>query len=126
MRFNRSARFPRRLWYPFALPRLDDCGGTQGQQTHHGADLEPPGTTIRQAKDVIVKSILLVPHAFGSRLVHSAGDPQEMVSKLYRHVLVERVAGRQLERDLEHVLREHGNPRGAVRLLKTATGGQRR
>src|SRR5271166_6531892 len=49
-----------------------------------------------------------------------------MVSELDGHVFVKGVMGRQLQGDLQHVLGEHGDPRRAVRLLKAATGWQRR
>ena len=41
MRRKRSRRMFVHSRHPFALPRLDDGGGTQRQQAHHGADLEP-------------------------------------------------------------------------------------
>jgi len=47
-----------------------------------------------------------------------------MLSKLQGHVFVKAVVGRQLDGNLQHVLGEHGDPRGAVRLFKTATGRQ--
>src|SRR5271167_656043 len=49
-----------------------------------------------------------------------------MLRKLQGHVFVKVVVGRQLDGDLQHVLGEHGDPRGAVRLLKAAAGGQGR
>ena len=49
-----------------------------------------------------------------------------MLRKLQGHVFVERIVGRQLYSDIQHVLGEHGNPRGAVRLFQAAAGGQRR
>src|SRR5271166_5691725 len=68
--------------YPVALPRLDDGGRAQGQQAHHGADLEPPGTAIGEPQNVIVESVFLVPHPFRSGLIHGACDPNEMLRKL--------------------------------------------
>ena len=53
-------------------------------------------------------------------------DPNEMLGKLDGHVFVKRIVGRQLDGDLQHVLGEHGDPRGAVSLLEAAAGGQRR
>src|SRR5215469_17201243 len=71
--------------YAFALPRLDNGGGTQRQQTDHGTNFEAPCTTIGKAEDIVIESILLVPHPLRSGLVHGVGDPEEMVSKLDRH-----------------------------------------
>src|ERR1700730_14501080 len=82
--------FPQGLHYPryaVALPRLNNTSGTQREQADHGANLEPTGTTVGEAQDIIVEPILLVPHAFRARLVHGAGDQKEMVSKLHGHVL---------------------------------------
>src|SRR5664279_6209125 len=109
---------------PFALPWLDHGGSSRGEQSHHGADLEPSGATVGKAQDVVVESILLVPHSVRSHLVHGDRDPQEMLRKLHSHVFVESVVGRQLHCYLQHVLREHGNPCGTVCLLEAATGGQ--
>src|SRR5258708_2761385 len=41
--------------YPLPLPGLDDGGGTEGEQTHHGADLETCRLSIGMAQDVVVK-----------------------------------------------------------------------
>jgi hypothetical protein len=52
--------FPQKLRYsryPFALPRLDHGGGAQGQQTYHGANLEPPGAAVGKAQDVAVETV---------------------------------------------------------------------
>jgi hypothetical protein len=72
----------------FALPGLDHGGGSQGEQAHHGANLEPPGATVGKAQDVVVETILLVPHAFRPCLIHGAGDPKKMIGKFCGHVLV--------------------------------------
>ena len=81
--------------------------------------------TIGKPQDVVVETVLLVPHTFRPRLIHGVGDPKEMIRKLHGHVFVERVVSRQLDGNFQHVLAEHGDPRGAVSLLKVATSGQR-
>ena len=53
------------------------------------------------------------------------GDVGEVLDELEDHVLVGRVVGGELDRELQHVLAEEGHPRRAVRLLEVAAGRQR-
>ena len=50
-----------RARHAFPLPWLDDGSRTERQQAHHRADLEPTGTAIRKAQDVVVETIPFVP-----------------------------------------------------------------
>src|SRR5258707_13217217 len=52
----------RHPWYQIALPRLDYGCGTEGQQAHNGADLEPSCATIGKTQNVVIETVLLVPH----------------------------------------------------------------
>ena len=92
--------------YTVALPRFNDSSGTQREQADHGANLEPPGTTVGMAQDVIIEPMLPVPHAVRPSLDHGAGDPKEMDDKLDGHVLVHGILDNQLDGDIEHVLAE--------------------
>src|ERR1700733_6300430 len=112
--------------YLLALPRLNHRGRAQGKQAHHGTNFEPLGTTVWQAKDVVVEPILLVPHTLRPGLIHGACDPKKMIDKLFSHGFVKAVVGRQLYGDLQHVLAEQGDPRRAICLLQVAAGGQSR
>src|SRR5208283_1023251 len=49
-------------WHQFALPRLDDRRGAYRQQSHHGAHFQPRCRAIGKAQDIIIESILFVPH----------------------------------------------------------------
>ena len=82
--------------------------------------------SIGMPQDVVVKPVLLIPHAIGPHLVHGAGDPEEMVDKLRHHLTVVGILGRQLDADLQHVLAEHCDPGRAIGLLQVAARGQRR
>ena len=62
----------------------------------------------------------------GADAVHRGRDEQEVLDEVGREVLVGRVVGGDLDRDLEHVLAEERHPRGAVGLLEVAAGRQRR
>ena len=53
------------------------------------------------------------------------GDPEEMLDEPERQVLVARVHLRQDQREVEHVLAEHGHPGRAVGLFQVAAGRQR-
>src|SRR6516165_11796933 len=115
---SQDFRYPRNA---FALPWLNHTRGTQGQQAHHGANLEPSSATVREPQDVVVETVLLVPHSFWTRLVHGPCDPEEMLGELNGYVLVIIVMGRQLHCNLEHVLGEQGNPCRTVCLFEGPT-----
>ena len=108
-----------------ALPLLDHRRGAQGQEPHHRAHLEPRGAAVGEPQEVVVEAVLLVPHAVLPGLVHGRGDIDEVLDELEDHVLVGGVVGGELHGELEHVLREEGHPRRAVRLLQIAAGRQR-
>ena len=91
---------------PFPLPGLDHGRGTERQESHQGAHLEPRGAAVRQHQDVVVEAVLLIPHALVAGAIHAGGDPQEMIDELLRHGLVRRVVGSELDRQLAHVLTE--------------------
>ena len=110
--------------HALALPRFDDGRRAERQQSDEGTDLETRGPAVRQAQDVVVETVGLVPHAVGAHLVHGGANPQEVLGKLEHEVVVAGVMGRELDRDLEHVLAEHRHPGGAVGLLEVAAGGQ--
>jgi hypothetical protein len=90
------AHNPQHARRPFALPRLDHGGGTNRQQTDHGAHLGTRCTAIGKPQDVVLEPILFVPHATRAGLIDAAGDPKEMVKELDGHVFEEGVVGRQL------------------------------
>src|SRR5262249_11817586 len=80
-----------------------------------------------QPKNIIEEAVLLIPHPlFPTHAGHSRCDPQKMLKKLDRHILVGRVDQRQFRSDLKHVLREESHPFGAVRLVKIPASRQRR
>src|SRR5688572_31774502 len=58
-------------------------------------------------------------------MVERRGDPDEVLEKLDRELLVRGLLLRQLERDLEHGLREERHPRGTICLLEIAARRQR-
>ena len=105
---------------------LDDCCRAQGKESHHRAHLEPRRAAVREPQQVVVETVLLVPHPVRSWLVHGRGDVVEVLGELYDHVLVGGVVEGELEREFQHVLTEQGHPRRAVRLLQVAAGGKRR
>ena len=109
----------------FPLPLLDHRGGAQGKEPHHGAHLEPLGTAVGEAEQVVVEAVLLVPHAIRSRPVHGRGDIGEVLGELDDHVLVGGVVGGEFHGEFQHVLAEEGHPGRAVRLLQVAAGGER-
>src|SRR6516164_4614350 len=110
---------------PLTLPFLCHCCGAQRQEPDHRADLEPHRTAVRQAKDVVIEAILLVPHAVRAYRVHRPGDQHKLQDVVRCQILVGFVVRRQLERDLEHVLAEQGHPSSASRLLQIAGGRER-
>ena len=110
--------------HALALPRFDDGRCAERQQPDKGADLETRGAAVRQPQDVVVETVLLVPHAVVAHLVHGGADPQEVLRKLVGELLVAGVVGRELDRDLQHVLAVHRHPCGAVGLLEVAARGQ--
>src|SRR5262249_31781245 len=112
---------------------LDDVGvkyggGADRQQPHHRADFEAHGVAVRQPQDVVEEPVVLVPQLVlvDADAVHGPGDPEKMLVELRGELLVDRIVQRQLQRDLEHALAIESHPRGAVRLLEVAAGGQRR
>src|ERR1700751_3000505 len=112
--------------YPFALPGFNHSGGTERQQTDHGADFEPRCTAVGKSQDIVVESIFFIPHTIWPHLIHGASDPQEMAPKFDRHVFEGGIVSCQLDADLEHVLAKQRYPRRAVSLLEMATRGQLR
>ena len=126
IRRRRSAKVRTRFGSPFSLRRLDDGDGTEGEQPHHGAHLQSRGATVGKPKDVVVETILLVPHAVRAGPVHRAADPKELLHELRRQVLIGRIALRQLHADFEHVLTEQRHPGRPVGLFEIAPGRQRR
>ncbi len=123
----------RRSWNIAVTPgTLSRCQGSMTVVAQSGSKptmertLRRVALTIGMAQDVVVKPVLLVPHAIRPHLVHGAGDPQEMVDELRRHIAVVGILGRQLNADLQHVLAEQCDPGRAVGLLQVAAGGQRR
>src|SRR6516162_5780013 len=67
---------------PLPLPRLEHRRCTNGQQTNHGADLKPRGSSIREPEYVVVKPILVAPQAGRPHPVHGLSDQKAMVGKL--------------------------------------------
>ncbi len=108
------------------LVRFDDRYGAKRQQAHDGADLQAARAAIGKPQDIVIESVLLVPHAVRPGGVHRPGDPQELLAVLGRHILVRRIARGQLDADFEHVLAVQRHPRRAVGLLEIAAGRQRR
>ena len=78
------------------LPLLDNRGGAQGKEPHHGAHLEPLGAAVGEPQDVVVEAVLLVPHAVLTGTVHGRGDIVEVLCELEDHVLVDGVVGGEL------------------------------
>ena len=114
-----------RLRNTLPLPLLHHRGGTQGQQPHHRAHLEPRGAAVGEPQQVVIEAVFLVPHAVRPGPVHGPGDIVEVLHELYDHVLVGAVVDGELYGEFHHVLAEEGHPGGAVRLLQVAAGGER-
>ena len=104
---------------------LDDCCRAQGKESHQRAHLEPRRAAVREPQQVVVETVLLVPHPVRSWLVHGRGDVVEVLGELYDHVLVGGVVEGEFEREFQHVLTEKRHPRRAVRLLQVAAGRKR-
>ena len=108
-------------------PRQDvgvqELDGEQRDEPDHRAH---PQRLLRPAGDlqhVVVEAVRLVPEpgAAGADLaVDGAGDQQEMLEELDRHVLVDMVDQRDLDRHSHEVQRVDRGPGGAVRLVDVA------
>src|SRR5262249_36648881 len=92
----------------------------------HGTHLEAACGAIRQPQHIVVKAVLLIPHAARAGVVHARGDKEKVVDELDHHVREAAIDGGDLDRELDHVLTEERHPRRAVGLLEVATRGQRR
>ena len=113
--------------YAFTLPWFDDGRRAERQQADHRANLQSLGAAVGKTQHVVVEAVLFVPHAVGPGLVHGARNPQQVLDKLDRHVLVERVIVAASSMAIsQHVLAEQRHPRGAVGLLQISARGQRR
>src|SRR5215831_19725651 len=66
---------------PFPLPLLHDRHGAERQQTHHRVELQPGCSPLGTAKDVVIKAVVLIPHAIRSDLVHGMGDQHKVGRK---------------------------------------------
>ncbi len=97
----------------------------QGQESHHGAHPQACRTAVGEPQEVVVKSVLLIPHAVLTRTIHGCADIVEVLGKLHDHGLVGGVEGGDFEREFQHVLAEQSHPGRAVRLLQVAAGGKR-
>jgi hypothetical protein len=64
--------------------------------------------------------------ATGAEIGQRRRDVQEVLEELRRHVLVDAIDRRQLERDAQHVERVHRHPAGGVGLIEHSARGQRR
>ena len=117
---------PHEVREPFPLRRLDDGDCTEREQPHDGTYLQSHRMTVGKSKDIVVETILLVPHAVWADTVHRVADPEEMLHELRRQVLIGWIALHQLDADLEHVLTKQRHPRGRVGLFEIAPGRQRR
>ena len=117
---------PHEIRKPFSLRRLDDRDRAEGEQPHDGAYLQSHRTTVGKSKDVVVETILLVPHAVWADTVHRVANPEEMLHELRRQVLIGWIALHQLDADFEHVLTEQRHPCGRVGLFEIAPSRQRR
>ena len=94
-----GARYPRNV---LSSSSLDDCRRAQREETHHGANLEPRRAAVREPQQVVVETVLLVPHPVRAGFVHGRGDVAEVLGELSDHVLVGRVV-EALEREFQHV-----------------------
>ena len=113
--------------YSLEVRPLEDGRRAQGEQSDHGAHLQPLGAPVRQPQHIIEEAVVLIPHAgVFARVAHRRGDPQEMLGELDRQVLIGGTVLRQLHGDLEHILAEERHPGSAVGLLQIAAGWQRR
>jgi len=75
-------------------------------------------------EDVVVETILLVPHAVLADPVHRVAYPKKMLHEFGRQVLIGRIALHQLHADFEHVLTEERHPCSRVGLFEIAPGRQ--
>src|SRR5215471_3593520 len=114
------------MWEPIALPGFDHGCSTHRQQPYHGAHFQARGAAVGKAEDIVVESILVVPHAVRTDVVHRSRDPQKMLTELHSQIFIGRVVGRNFDADLKHVLAEERHPGGAVSLFEVTAGGQRR
>ena len=108
-----------------SLRLLDHRGGAEGEQPYHRSHLEPRRAAVGQPEEVVVETILLVPHAVRAGPVDPRGDVVEVLHELEDHFSIRRVVRRELERKLQHVLAEQGHPRRAIRLFEVTTRRQR-
>src|ERR1700746_3236739 len=110
-------RYP---WDALSIISFDNCRRTQWKESHHRAHLEPGGAAVREPQQVVVETILLVPHPVRSWLVHGGGDVEEVLGELHDHVLVGGVVAGELIGEFHHILTEQGHPGCAIRLLQMA------
>ncbi len=61
----------------------------EGQQAHHGPDLESLGLAVGKSEHVVEETIFLIPHArVLAEVGHRRRDPEEVLAELEGHVLV--------------------------------------
>src|SRR5262252_1047053 len=108
--------------------RRDDRGRAQREEPHHRAHLEARRRAVRQPQDVVVESVRLVPHLVVviANPVHGVGDPDEVLEKRERVLLVLFLVVGQDEGNLQHVLAVEGHPGGSVGLLQGPARRERR
>ena len=107
--------------------RLQGFHGEKGNKAHHRTNLEVVLAAIRQAENVVVKTVLVVPqsHAVYTDVVHGMSDVDEMLEEFASHVFVSHVFFCEFQSNGEHVEAVHAHPTGAVGLLEMAARGKR-
>src|SRR5437762_904430 len=107
--------------------RLQGFHGEKGNKAHHRTNLEVVLAAIRQAENVVVKAVLVVPqsHAVYTDVVHGMSDVDEMLEEFASHVFVSHVFFCEFQSNGEHVEAVHAHPTGAVGLLEMAARGKR-
>ena len=107
--------------------RFQHFHGKQRNQTDHGTHLQRHGFTVRQAKVVVVKLVLLVPQTERTFLdaIDGGGDAEKMLKEFGGDVLVDAVVPGQFQRDAQQVQTIHRHPARAVGLIDESAGRQR-
>src|SRR5579883_440725 len=115
----------RHFRHALALPWLDHGRRSERKQTDHRPNLQPLGTSIRQAEDIVIEPVRFIPHSFRSHAIQRVGDQHEVIHESCGDVLIGRALCRDLNRDLKHVLAVHRHPSGSIRLLEITSRRQR-
>mmetsp|Transcript_39497 Transcript_39497/g.113609 ORF Transcript_39497/g.113609 Transcript_39497/m.113609 type:complete len:249 (-) Transcript_39497:1890-2636(-) len=113
-------------WQLLQDSRLQHLHGKEGDQSHHRPYLQRNTVTTWKREDVIVEIVLFVPEALprAREAGHGPRDVQEVLEKLCRHILVDRIGLRKLQRHAHQGEAEERHPARAIGLVDDAAGRQ--